>query len=402
VSTPRRWPLHPRPGPDEALSSWLARVAGVYGLPVRDLLRHNLGQASALADDPAAADLDWDPPAAVLAALDERTGAGVGELRRMTIAGWVPWLLDTLDDGGQEAFDTYVRQHSVLLAPGKAGRSAVPRWRPWLPERQARPARRICPVCAADPDRGTPLAARLPIMTSCAGHGVRLKPEPDVAFTALAGQVPPEPAAAHAAAMDRLTYQGLTTGLVTLPRRAVHAGVWFRLLRTLLDELSMPLSRVGARSGRTLDRIWRATGRPVRAGLKVWRPFERLDWPRQEAMLEAAAIALHLAETGAITARGTLGPLLSPEPPRAVYDGDERARAAYQWKRAQEELSAAIAAARTDPGAARQMLGILTYGCRTLTSFDRERQYLIDLGIPAGFLPGAGELGCADLLAGQP
>ena len=109
MSTPRRWPLHPRPGPDEALSSWLARVAGVYGLPVRDLLRHDLGQASVLADDPAAADLDWDPPAAVLAALDERTGAGLGELRRMTIAGWVPWLLDTLEDGGQEAFDTYVR-----------------------------------------------------------------------------------------------------------------------------------------------------------------------------------------------------------------------------------------------------------------------------------------------------
>jgi TniQ len=190
VSTPRRWPLHPRPGPDEALSSWLARVAGVYGLPVQDLLRHNLGLASALADDPAAADLDWDPPA---------------------------------------------------------------------------------------------------VMTSCAGHGCRLKPELDVAFTALAGQVPPEPAAAHAAAMDRRTDQGLTTGLVTMPRRAVHAGVWFRLLRTLLDELSMPLSRVGARSGRALERIWRATGRPVRAGLKVWRPFERLDWPRQEAMLEAAA-----------------------------------------------------------------------------------------------------------------
>lgn len=47
MNTPRRWPLHPRPGPDEALSSWLARVAGVYGLPVQDLLRHNLGLASA-------------------------------------------------------------------------------------------------------------------------------------------------------------------------------------------------------------------------------------------------------------------------------------------------------------------------------------------------------------------
>jgi hypothetical protein len=246
------------------------------------------------------------------------------------------------------------------------------------------------------------LTARLPIMTSCAGHGCRLKPGPDVAFTVLAGQVPPEPAAAHAAAMDWRTYQGLTTGQVTLPRRVVHAGVWFRPLLTLLDELSMPLSRVGARSGRTLERIWHATGRPVRAGLKMWRPFERLDWPRQEAMLEAAAIALHLAETGAITARGTLGPLLSPETPRAVYDGDEAARAAYHWKRAQEEISAAIDGARTDPGAARQMLAMLTYGCRTLASFDRERQYLISLGIPAGFLPGAVELGRTGLPAGQP
>ena len=102
MSPPRRWPLHPHPGPDEALSSWLARLAGLYGLPVRDLLRHNLGQASALPDDPAAADLDWDPPAAVLAALAERTGAGLGELRRMTMAGWVPWLLDTLADGGRK------------------------------------------------------------------------------------------------------------------------------------------------------------------------------------------------------------------------------------------------------------------------------------------------------------
>jgi hypothetical protein len=32
------------------------------------------------------------------------------------------------------------------------------------------------------------------------------------------------------AAMDHLTWEGLTTGLVTLPRRAVHVGVWLRLL----------------------------------------------------------------------------------------------------------------------------------------------------------------------------
>ncbi len=33
--------------------------------------------------------------------------------------------------------------------------------------------------------------------------------------------------------------------------------------------------------------------------------------------------ALHLIETGVITARGTLGPLLAIEPHRPVYDGDQ-------------------------------------------------------------------------------
>ncbi len=57
----RRWPLHPQPRPGEALTSWLGRLAAIYGLPVRQLLRHNLGTASALLDDAAVGDLDWDP-----------------------------------------------------------------------------------------------------------------------------------------------------------------------------------------------------------------------------------------------------------------------------------------------------------------------------------------------------
>lgn len=79
-------------------------------MPARGCYRHPCWK------DPGSADLDWDPPAAVLAALAERTGTGLAELRQMTIAGWVPWLLDSHDnDAGQEGFDTYVRQHSVLL-----------------------------------------------------------------------------------------------------------------------------------------------------------------------------------------------------------------------------------------------------------------------------------------------
>lgn len=91
----RAWPGHPLPGPVEALSSWLERVARADGLSVTDLLRHNLGPSSAQLADSVRADLDWDPPAAVLATLAERTGVGHQQLRWMTIAGWMPWLTDT-------------------------------------------------------------------------------------------------------------------------------------------------------------------------------------------------------------------------------------------------------------------------------------------------------------------
>ena len=40
------------------------------------------------------------------------------------------------------------------------------------------------------------------------------------------------PASEPVAVMDRRTHEGITTGTVTLPRRPVHVGVWFRLLVT--------------------------------------------------------------------------------------------------------------------------------------------------------------------------
>ncbi|MFG1752033.1 hypothetical protein [Streptosporangium sandarakinum] len=53
----------------------------------------------------------------------------------------------------------------------------------------------------------------------------------------------PRPVPDAVAALDRLTFEGIATGSVTLPSRTVHAGEWPRLLRTLLDEVSMVASR---------------------------------------------------------------------------------------------------------------------------------------------------------------
>jgi hypothetical protein len=111
-------------------------------------------------------------------------------------------------------------------------------------------------------------------------------------------------------------------------------------------------------------------------------------------MLSAAATALHLAGTGAITARGTLGRYLACEPHRAVHEGD---RQAWEMKQAAAELDAMICQARTDPGVARQVLAMLTVGSRTLASFYREHQFLAGLGIPAHLLPDHRALGRTDL-----
>jgi hypothetical protein len=411
VSTPRlgqlRWPLHPRPGPVEALSSWLQRLARLYGLSVTDLLRHNLGAESAQVTDSVLADLDFDPPALMLAALAQRTGVELAELQTMTIAGWVPWLTDTVialdSDVDQELFDTYVRQYSVLLASGETGRNTVHRcWRgPWLVTTHPRSERRVCPVCVADPECGTALIWRVPITLSCMEHTCRLEPAVDVELAALEGTpMAPAPVGEHVAALDRRTHEGLTTGRVTLPGRSVHVGIWFRLLRTLLDELSIAPSRVGVRSRAALHRIWRVTGRPERAGLTVWRPFEQLDWPHQETMLEAAAVACHLVETGMITARGTLGPALAIEPHQPVHDGDQPAHEGwdYHWKRAREAFTAAIDLARVDPGTARHLLTLLTRDCLTPACFAREHQCLLATGIPERFLAVTDERYRADLL----
>lgn len=123
-----RWPLHPQPGPLEALSSWLARLTGLYHLSVSDLLTGNLGLVGFTVPE----DLDHDPPAAMLAALADRTGVDFARIRATTLAGWRPWLLDALDGPDRHAmFDDYVRAHSVLLAPRAGARNGVVRYRNW-------------------------------------------------------------------------------------------------------------------------------------------------------------------------------------------------------------------------------------------------------------------------------
>ena len=116
-------------------------------------------------------------------------------------------------------------------------------------------------------------------------------------------------------------------------------------------------------------------------------------------MLHAAATALDLVARDAIVARGTLGRLLTPEPHQAVYAGDEPSRAAVLWREVQRAFDEMLERAHYESEIAEQVLRLFTLTCRTAEAYDRERDYVIGLGIPAEFLPTAAATGRPGLVA---
>jgi hypothetical protein len=238
----------------------------------------------------------------------------------------------------------------------------------------------------------------LALMSSCAEHNCRLREVSEVRATLVLGrEMHLEPLEAPRATLDRYTYQALTTGRVVLPGRAVHAGVWFRLLRCLLEEVSLAASSQNAHGKAVLRQIWQATGHPERAGLNVWRPYEQMGEDIREAMLDAAATALQLAADGAITARGRLGSALQSLH-HHIYDGDRPSPYRNAPAGRHDRDGSGSRSGPYRPRYRGQLLALLTVGCRTLDRFEEERSYLFGTGVPAEFLPSARELGRVDLI----
>jgi len=382
MKSPSRWPVHLAPIDGEALSSWLRRLAGSYEMTVGQLIEHGLGL-----DPNVERGLDRDPPDVLLDALEHRTGISHDRLREMCLAGWAPWLLDSLE-ADPAGFDPYVRQFSVLLKSGKRSKHSAGPWVAWTP-REA--VQRACPQCMQDPDRqGLLLIWQLPLSLSCPGHGVML--EPCIGFPGdyvgwTGDDAGPHAASEAVSAMDRRTEQALTAGCVELPGRAVHAGVWFRLLRTILDEVSTPAVYWTSRAA-DLRLIWTSCGLPVRAGKAVWRPYEAFPWPVQAQLLEAAAHAMRLLEDGTVRGRGIQAELFAPPVQEPVNDGraQHRDASAEQWTLLQAAIEDAVEAARDDPADAQRLYNLFIYGCRTQQSVERLRSTFAELGIPTADL----------------
>ena len=378
-----RWPLHPAPREGEALSSWLNRAALCYHMEVSDLLEHDLGHGQV-------DDLDTAPPLSLLTVLSQRSGIELDRLRGMSFAGWVPWLLDSLDDQIPAALETYAFQFSVLLPKRNRKTRSITRWRAWLPRQ---PIHRACPQCLNDPANQTVLLAwKLPLMLSCPLHGCGLKTYWGVPGRFLGwedAEDAPRTASDAITAMDRRTWQALTLGYVELPRRRIHAGLWFRLLRTLLDELNTPLSHCGGSAG-SIRHVWEHCGHPLRAEQSLWRPFEILAPAVQLQMLEAAATAIELIESKVVRPRGEQAALFLTEPQSGFTNGLP-AKVAKQepvnyWQEAVKAINDAVVEARHNPETARSLFAVASFGRRDPESLERLRATFAKEGIPPEFL----------------
>ena len=145
-----------------------------------------------------------------------------------------------------------------------------------------------------------------------------------------------------------------------LPRRRIHAGLWFRLLRTLLDELNTRFRRA-APTG-YLRQIWECCGHPLRAGQSLWRPYETLNPAVRLQMLEAAAAAISLIEVRDISPPGEHAKLFWSEPQTRFTSGlpakAPKPEPVDHWQRVIQAIDEAIIEARHNPETARSLFAL--------------------------------------------
>jgi TniQ len=382
---PHRWPLHPRPVLGESLSSWLGRTAVLYGMTAAELLDHDLGYSGR-----PPADLDLDPPGALLDTLATRTGFPVEAIRALSLVSWVPLLLDGRDPV-PGSYQSYVGEWSVLLPPTAHVPCDPAGWRPWLrPEPLPHvPACRGCLGEGVEPFVRLPW--QLPLMTSCPIHGLMLEPAVIVPGVGVwweqsAGAEAPE----EVRRMDARTWDALTSGGVDLPRRRVHAAVWFRVLRALLDELNRPLRYVQPHRG-LLVAVWDRAGAGLRAGQGRWKPFEVLAEPVQRAFLRAAATAMAMIEAHEVRPLGAEAELFRPEPVAARdlpsrVSGERSGPAApppgSRFEECMKMADELVMLARRDPDTAREVQDLLRFERRDPRSLAGVDALLTELGIP--------------------
>ncbi|MDP3562537.1 MAG: TniQ family protein [Legionellaceae bacterium] len=367
------WPLHPYPINQESILSWLSRIARCYNFTVDDLLKYDLGFHRD------SNDLTVSVPHELLILLSNRTGVDQQKIRAMTLESLKPLLFHDMVEQNSY-FESYVHQYSLLLPVNKR-KKYLPKkpWKPWCYSKSLN-ASKACPDCIkSEPIDAMLLPWYLPLMLSCPihqcmlrqcfsyqGHHVYWERENSslISFSSTINT------------MDQRTWSALTTGKVVLPNGTIHGGIWLRLLRTLLDELHIPLPSGSALYANMLD-IWELLGVDLRCGQARWQPYEQLPLQMQQLTLMAAATAIEQIENGRISPPGKQIYLFLPE---SINEPKLLSQQMF------DSMNEVIDLAKTDPVEAWRLRNFILFGKVDFESIQKIHNLLIEVGIPAEFL----------------
>jgi len=287
-----RWPLHPPPHPGEALSSWVNRIAHALAVPSAVLL---VNESSIPYETSNRYHLDFDPPEPVILILAEKTGQDFAVVRNLTVRGYVPSLLDTLD-AARDGMADYTHALALLL-PMDHRPVRHPHVLPWYSFHRFRQPRG-CRDCLAETT--VPylrLHWRFSWTLSCPIHKRILEPlfirvpvmgETEVIW--LEADTSTRVVPSQLLKMDAITLQAITSGTCHLPWGSVPGALWIRLLRTVLDELGVGSTHAG-NYHQTLKDLWGSVGRGYGHYLREWGPYERINQKYQETFMLMAAKA---------------------------------------------------------------------------------------------------------------
>lgn len=384
----KRLPIHPRPLPHEALSSWIDRLAGTYDLPPWTFMERAFGYS--LSDRA----LDLAPPGGLLLTISERTGVPAGKLHAMTLAGYAPLLLDTMTPV-KGLFETYVGQFPTLVPIGDRFRRPVfrldeSRWVPWiLPDRREHPP--LCRQCVGQDD--TPYRRiywRAAWMSCCPTHREMLETGYFLPSRRndLYAYKPRRSASDKVVALDGLTLQAVCDGTVSLEDgRKINAAVWLRALRGLLDELIRPLYILGS-AKKIVTTAWQLAGVPVHDGLRMDRILEDLPNEQREKIFAVAAGTVdRLLNNGFEIARGQLATIFDPVPALPERDLPSRPPRGAPKPRPAPSIdwegtwTAAVAAAKRSPLEAYYLRALMIWN-RPPSETEEVDTRLRELGIP--------------------
>lgn len=318
-----RWPLHPPPCPNESLSSWITRIANVYDMYLEEFLKNEFDISY---ESYSSYDLNFDPPLSLLTNLSERTGVTFDDVRALTAQAYTPLLIDALKIEETSSSNDYVNQFCIFPGKRKKFIMANKNWVPWLSIKRSATVQ-CCRLCISeDSEPYLRLHWSFSWMITCPKHKILLE---QALFHGITSKnrgfyfvtkdtTTPYPLD-DLYAMDNITLQAVTTGLVEVPSGILHGGVWIRILRSLIEELNSSVNIVGQKNRRLMILFWQKLNLSVRQDFGRYVLFEKCDHNIKLILMLVASLVIKAIFSKQIKFSSSVVNLLTSP---VIYDHD--------------------------------------------------------------------------------